>query len=256
MHTGHVHCVLHFHKALCKRSTFSSEIVTTWFSESRKGSMTISSSSAPEAKMIKSWRSTNKAMQTQNFQPKRWILPQSMSPLKRRKVSNWVLHAVYHVSAYNTIRHYTTTWHFKEPIPVDQNVCHSEIPQKLDQEANKIELHSTKWKKMIWNTPSSTFPNSLRFKYRCSGKGNKVRSRFQGPKCPVQSLPLEHRDIVYTYTYAYMDCKYGRTAQFCWQKLLSETGIIVDIHWSLLVRVSSCINPPSVSLWRFLPLIQ
>ena len=154
-------------------------------------------------------------MQTQNFQPKRWILPQSMNPLKRRKVSNWVLHAVYHVSAYNTIRHYTTTWHFKEPIPVDQNVCHSEIPQKLDQEANKIELHSTKWKKMIWNTPSSTFPNSLRFKYRCSGKGNKVRSRFQGPKCPVQSLPLEHRDIVYTYTYAYMDCKYGRTAQFC-----------------------------------------
>ena len=87
--------------------------------------------------------------------------------------------------------------------------------KNLIRKLTKSNCTARSEKKMIWNTPSSTFPNSLRFKYRCSGKGNKVRSRFQGPKCPVQSLPLEHRDIVYTYTYAYMDCKYGRTAQFC-----------------------------------------
>lgn len=206
--------------------------------------------------MIKSWRSTNKAMQTQNFQPKQWILPQSTSPLKRRKVSNWVLHAVYHVSAYNTIRHYTTTWHFKEPIPVDQNVCHSEIPQKLDQEANKIELHSTKWKKWHETRLHRLSQTAWDLNTGAVARVIKCEAGFRVPSVQSKACHLSIWTLYIRIHTTYMDCKYGRTAQFCWQKLFSETGIIVDIHWSLLVRVSSCINPPSVSLWRFLPLIQ
>ena len=144
-------------------------------------------------------------MQTQNLQPKQWVLPQSMSPLKRRQASNRVLHAIYKCVCtyqYNTIRHHMTTYISKSPFlsvkmyataRYHKNLIRKRTNSNCTARSKRNNMNQHAFidfpkQPEIWNTKESGGPVASVMKCKAGFRVN----------FPVQSLPLDHEDSMLT----------------------------------------------------------